>query len=267
MAATAADKVIFDFSQDGIIEVDPNYPLDLNYGYRMKAVGNGTTTITVTSAYDPSVTKTIDVTVDYPEVTDLTVTNNYMPIATTGLELLVDGTATLRAGNAGEFTPLFNGSEVVFTSQDPAIIDVTSNDGYGSFTFTAKSAGSTTITASYGDVQKTIPVTIYAEKPQLESFNITFGAESETIEPNGNIVLESDGNPLDYRVNVGSAIPAIADLNQNLVEFKSSNVEIFVVEDELRGTTLRPIALGTGKLEAWYDDEKLFEVTVTVQEP
>ncbi|MBQ6600799.1 MAG: Ig-like domain-containing protein, partial [Clostridia bacterium] len=183
-------KVIFESDNENIVTVDENGNL--------KAVGEGTTTVTVKSEDDSSITATVTVTVKNP-VTEITATEDF----------------TLNVGDEKNLEAKVNedatNKELIYESDNPGVVKVDSNGdvravGEGTATITITSKDNPSITETV-----TVTVKIPVSDVTVEKDEITLNkGDKDTIVP----VVTPD-NATNKEVTYTSSDETVVKVDEN----------------------------------------------------
>ncbi len=210
--ATIKD-IIFESGDDSIVTVD-------KYG-NIKAVGEGTTTVTVYSKDDETKKDTIEVTVKIP-VTDITADKDKITLNKNGTDKI---TVTVTPHNA-------TNKDVTFKSSDENIVKIDENGN-----ITAVGEGETTIIITSNDnptVKEIIPVTVKNPVTEITvrdklTLNIddieNLDAKVNEDATNKELIYESD-NPGVVKVDINGDVIAVGEGTATIIITSKDNPSI-----------------------------------------
>ena len=217
-------NINYESSDESIVKVDENG--------NITAVGEGSTTIIVSSEDDPSVTKTVTVTVKIP-VKEVTASDDFTVLIgdERNLEAKVNDDASVK--------------ELIYESDDISVVRVDSN---GDILAVGKGTATITIT-SKDDPSKKTQVKVTVEKPVDD---VVINTEDTTLEIGEDITLDVTVNP--------------DDATDTSVTYKSSNEDVVKVDENGKVTAVGE-GTATVTVVSKYDSSKADSITVTVKKP
>ncbi len=223
-------EVTYESGDETVVKVDEKG--------NITAVGEGTTTITVTSKDDPSIKETVEITVRKPvvDVEDIIIDKDEIELEIGQTDKI---TVTVTPDDA-------TNKEVTYESGDETVVKV---DEKGNIT--AVGEGTTTITVTSKDdpsIKETVEITV--RKPEPVKVPVT-----EVVIEKDNIILgENENTVLDVRVNPENAT------NKELT-FESSNENVVKVDENGKITA---VGEGTATVTVTSKDDPSKKDTVTV---